>query len=203
MNSDYGGRQNTPWQPSRWTPAHQGSVQHVLWRTKAEKQPLMPKLGCGRAAKHDARRGSNLANDPRNAHWGLTDLDGYLLPPSLRWIVATAKLVKNCPMSNQLLPRQHGTRRRYYTPEEVAAHNSATDAWVTVFFKVFDLTDLITTNRDTMTQALICNAGRDVSHWFDGKTMEVKSYYSEDFGIVRPYVPMGRFLHVQLAGSSL
>jgi hypothetical protein len=39
MNSDYGGRQNTPWRPSRWTPAHQGSVQHVLWRTKAEKQP--------------------------------------------------------------------------------------------------------------------------------------------------------------------
>ena len=73
MNSDYGGRQNTPWRPSRWTPAHQGSVQHVLWRTKAEKQPSMPKLGCGRAAKHDARRGSNLVNDPRKAHWDTRD----------------------------------------------------------------------------------------------------------------------------------
>lgn len=99
-------------------------------------------------------------------------------------------------MRSQLLPRQHGKQRRYYTPEEVAAHNSADDAWVTVFFQVFNLTDLIATNRDSMTQALISNAGRDISHWFDCKTMDVKSHYNDAFEIVCPYIPMGRFLHV-------
>jgi cytochrome b involved in lipid metabolism len=99
-------------------------------------------------------------------------------------------------MSSQLLPKQHGRRRRYYTPEEINAHNSADDAWFSLFHNVFDLTELIATHRSSLTQPLISNAGRDISHWFDGKTMMVKSYYSEDKGVMLPYVPMGRFLNV-------
>lgn len=99
-------------------------------------------------------------------------------------------------MCTQLLPTQHGKHRRYYTPEEVAAHNSSDDAWVTIFHKVFDLTKLIAVSRGALTQALISNAGRDISHWFDCKTMDVKAHYSEEREIIRPYVPMGRFLHV-------
>ena len=97
---------------------------------------------------------------------------------------------------SQLLPKQHGRRRQYYTPEEVNAHNSADDAWVSVFNKVLDLTELISTNRSALTQPVISSAGRDISHWFDSKTLAVKSFYSQERGLVLPYVPMGRFLHV-------
>ncbi|EGB04547.1 hypothetical protein AURANDRAFT_32471 [Aureococcus anophagefferens] len=105
-------------------------------------------------------------------------------------------------MSSQLLPKQHGRRRRYYTPEEINAHNSADDAWFSLFHNVFDLTELIATHRSNLTQPLISNAGRDISHWFDGKTMMVKSYYSEDKGVMLPYVPMGRFLNVPPSGPT-
>lgn len=97
---------------------------------------------------------------------------------------------------SQLLPKQHGRRRQYYTPEEVNAHNSADDAWVSLFNKVLDLTELISTNRSALTQPLISCAGRDISHWFDCKTLAVKSFYSQERGLVLPYVPMGQFLHV-------
>lgn len=99
-------------------------------------------------------------------------------------------------MTSKLLPKQHGRRRRYYTPEEINAHNSADDAWVSLFTKVLDLTELIALNRSDLTQPLISNAGRDISHWFDCKTTTVRTYYSEERGFMLPYVPMGRFLYV-------
>ena len=49
----------------------------------------------------------------------------------------------------------HGHRRRYYTPDEVAQHNSGKDCWVSIFGRVFDLTDLIAKNRGPLTQPII------------------------------------------------
>lgn len=98
-------------------------------------------------------------------------------------------------MDHQLLPTQHGFRRRFYTPQEVASHNSADDAWVSMFGRVLDLTTLIAQNRGSLAQPLILNAGRDISHWF-GDMGDPKTHYDEQRGLFLPYTPMGRFLHV-------
>ena len=92
---------------------------------------------------------------------------------------------------------QPGKQQRYYTADEVSAHNSADDAWFIVYHKVLNLTDVIaTTENCSLTQALVINAGRDISHWFDSRTMDLKSYYNEQREIFCPYLPMGRFVHV-------
>mmetsp|Transcript_28582 Transcript_28582/g.88626 ORF Transcript_28582/g.88626 Transcript_28582/m.88626 type:complete len:120 (-) Transcript_28582:732-1091(-) len=98
----------------------------------------------------------------------------------------------------ELLPGQHGMKRRFYTPNEIAAHNSADDAWFVIHHKVFELTDLIASSRGTLTQALIANAGRDISHWFDYDQASLKSHYDVERKTFCPYIPMGRFLHVPL-----
>ena len=37
-------------------------------------------------------------------------------------------------------------RSRYYTPNEVALHNTPSDLWVSFLGKVYDLTELVKTN---------------------------------------------------------
>jgi len=100
-------------------------------------------------------------------------------------------------MNTEPLSGQPGKQQRYYTADEVSAHNSADDAWFIVYHKVLNLTDVIaTTENGSLTQALVINAGRDISHWFDSRTMDLKSYYNEQREIFCPYLPMGRFVHV-------
>ena len=60
--------------------------------------------------------------------------------------------------------------RRYYTPAEVAAHNTYDNCWVSFFNQVYDLTKLLADNHST--QAPLCGpiakmAGEDITHWFD------------------------------------
>lgn len=98
-------------------------------------------------------------------------------------------------MPPQTLLTQHGRRRRFYTPEEVKAHNSADDAWFSLFDKVLDLTKLIAKNTALATPLIDC-AGSDISHWFNSKSWTVKSYYSQVKKVALPYIPMGRFIHV-------
>ena len=50
--------------------------------------------------------------------------------------------------------------RRFYTPEEVATHNSATDCWVSIFHQVLDLSPLLTANRGPLANPLIDAAGQ-------------------------------------------
>ena len=86
--------------------------------------------------------------------------------------------------------------RRFYTPSEVAQHNSGKNCWVSIFGRVFDLTELIKKERGPLCQPIIDVAGKDISHWFDEKTQGVKTYMDTDRGLRLPYLPMGRFLHV-------
>lgn len=67
-------------------------------------------------------------------------------------------------------------RRRYYTPEEVAKHCTANDCWISIFYEVFDLTELIQKNYSKLVDPIIKNAGKDISHWFDQQTKDVKSF---------------------------
>ena len=68
--------------------------------------------------------------------------------------------------------------RRYYTPEEVAQHNTGDDCHVSFFHEVFDLTKLLSDNhesRSELCQPLIKVAGCDITHWFDRNTKEVSN----------------------------
>ena len=62
---------------------------------------------------------------------------------------------------------------RYYTPAEVAVHNTHTDCWVSFLGKVFDLTRLVAENEGILTQPIVVEAGMDISHWFDPATEDV------------------------------
>jgi cytochrome b involved in lipid metabolism len=67
-------------------------------------------------------------------------------------------------------------RRRFYTPEEVKAHNTANDCWVSFFHEVYDLTDLIQSNYSKLVDPIIKCAGEDITHWFDPFTKDVFYY---------------------------
>jgi len=65
------------------------------------------------------------------------------------------------------LPRPYKLRR-FYTPSEVAKHNTADDVWVSKFNKVFDLTLLLDSNKGkTECDPIVLAAGTDITHWFD------------------------------------
>ena len=52
------------------------------------------------------------------------------------------------------------TMRRFYTPDEVAHHNSGNDCWISIFHKVYDLTPLLVANRGPLANPLIEAAGQ-------------------------------------------
>ena len=65
------------------------------------------------------------------------------------------------------IPRPYKLRR-FYTPAEVAKHNTMDDCWVSFFGQVFDLTQLLNKNFDKPEcDPIVLAAGTDISHWFD------------------------------------
>eukprot|EP01039_Chlorochromonas_danica_P004820 gene4820-5284_t len=85
---------------------------------------------------------------------------------------------------------------KYYTQEEIAIHNHVDDCWVTIFDDVYDITDLIKANRGALAMPLLSAAGGSISHWFNEKTHDLKTYIDPVRNIEMPYTPQGRFLHV-------
>ncbi len=86
--------------------------------------------------------------------------------------------------------------QKYYTAEEIRIHNCAEDCWVSVFDKVFNLTALIKENRGPLANPLIEAAGESISHWFNEKNGDVKTYMDPKRNVIMPYTPAGRFIHV-------
>ena len=73
------------------------------------------------------------------------------------------------------IPRPYKLRR-FYTPKEVAVHNTKGDVWVSFFDKVFDLTLLISKNyMSPDCDPIVLSAGTDITNWFDPAT-EYVSY---------------------------
>ncbi|PNW78294.1 hypothetical protein CHLRE_09g403200v5 [Chlamydomonas reinhardtii] len=89
-----------------------------------------------------------------------------------------------------------GPLRRYYTPYEVAMHNTPDDCWVSFLGGVYNLTDLIKANQGALAAPLIAAAGQDLTHWFDPTTKDPKRHICPATHIERFYTPMGRFIHV-------
>jgi cytochrome b involved in lipid metabolism len=69
------------------------------------------------------------------------------------------------------------SRSKYYTPNEVALHNTPSDLWVSFLGKVYDLTELILQNKgNELIAPIMAVAGQDISHWFDSRTGDVKTH---------------------------
>ncbi|CAB3987130.1 Hypothetical predicted protein [Paramuricea clavata] len=88
-------------------------------------------------------------------------------------------------------------RPKYYTPNEVGIHNTLKDIWVSFLGKVYDLTPLCKKYAgDVLLKPIIESAGKDISHWFDRKTKEIRTRIDPDTNCVFPYTPRGRFIHI-------
>uniref|UniRef100_A0A4W6BL03 Cytochrome b5 domain-containing protein 1 n=1 Tax=Lates calcarifer TaxID=8187 RepID=A0A4W6BL03_LATCA len=67
-------------------------------------------------------------------------------------------------------------RPRYFTPAEVAAHNTVADLWVSFLGKVCDLTPLMSRYKgDALLLPIMESAGQDISCWFDPQTKDVRA----------------------------
>ena len=89
-----------------------------------------------------------------------------------------------------------GKKRRYYTPNEVSMHNIAEDCWVSIFGKVYDLSAFLSKHEGPLAQPIVNFAGQDISSWFDEETGGVKHELDETTGLLLPFLPHGRFIHV-------
>eukprot|EP00878_Enallax_costatus_P019323 GHUV01020385.1.p1 GENE.GHUV01020385.1~~GHUV01020385.1.p1 ORF type:complete len:233 (+),score=43.81 GHUV01020385.1:241-939(+) len=86
--------------------------------------------------------------------------------------------------------------QRYFTPYEVAQHNTAGDCWVSFLGGVYDLTRLIQEHPGSLTEPILAAAGTDISHWFDPQNGDVKTHIDPHTHLPVPYCPKGVFLHV-------
>jgi len=99
--------------------------------------------------------------------------------------------------NNEKKEEEEGVVFHYFTPREVAEHNTADDLWVSWLGYVYDLTPLSLKYRgDILMNPIIKNAGKDISHWFDEKTRNLKMHMNPKLGCMCPYTPDGRFVHV-------
>lgn len=90
--------------------------------------------------------------------------------------------------------------KTYYTPADVAAHNSSHDCWVSYFGNVYDLTPLLAQYSGPLAQPIIDAAGTDISHWFDENTGEPKTHVDPVTRLEEVYCPWGRYIHVPPQG---
>lgn len=88
-------------------------------------------------------------------------------------------------------------RPKYFTPNEVAIHNTVDDLWVSFLGKVYDLTPLCERYQgDVLLKPIVQAAGKDISHWFDRKTKDIRTHIDPQTGCCIPYCPNGRFVHI-------
>jgi len=89
------------------------------------------------------------------------------------------------------------TRPKYFTPNEVAIHNTIDDLWISFLGKVYDLTPLCEKYKgDVLLKPIVQAAGKDISHWFDPKTKDIRTHVDPLTGCIIPYCPNGRFVHI-------
>lgn len=89
------------------------------------------------------------------------------------------------------------TLQKYYTPGEVAIHNTIDDLWLSYLGKVYDLTELCQQYKgNVLLKPIIAAAGTDISHWFNPKTRDIRTHVDPLTGCTMPYTPHGRFIHI-------
>ncbi|XP_005997956.1 cytochrome b5 domain-containing protein 1 [Latimeria chalumnae] len=88
-------------------------------------------------------------------------------------------------------------RRKYYSAKEVGMHNILSDIWVSYLGKVYDLTPLVQHYKgDVLLKPIVEAAGKDISHWFDPKTKDIRTHVDPLTGCEKYFTPNGRFIHI-------
>lgn len=88
-------------------------------------------------------------------------------------------------------------RPKYYTPNEVAVHNTLEDLWVSFLGKVYNLTPLCEKYKgDVLLRPITMSGGKDISHWFNSKSKDIRTHTDPLTSCVIPYTPHGRFIQV-------
>eukprot|EP01029_Cantina_marsupialis_P027603 TRINITY_DN773080_c0_g1_i1.p1 TRINITY_DN773080_c0_g1~~TRINITY_DN773080_c0_g1_i1.p1 ORF type:complete len:214 (-),score=36.83 TRINITY_DN773080_c0_g1_i1:142-783(-) len=91
--------------------------------------------------------------------------------------------------------------QRYYTPFEVSKHNEPKDCWVSIFGKVYNLTDLVDQHAGSMLPILKF-AGEDITFMFDSESKEIKTHVDPKSQLEVVYLPHGAFLHAEPVGPN-
>lgn len=130
-----------------------------------------------------------------------------MAPPGLhKPLLLTHTLLLLCCFLAGHLPLRHCATaacclqpmQSYYTPYEVATHNTPSDCWVSLLGSVYDVTRLLRDNPGPLAAPILSAAGTDISHWFDASTGGVRSRVDPGTQLQVPYCPQGLFLHVPL-----
>lgn len=86
---------------------------------------------------------------------------------------------------------------RYFTPNEIAYHNSRDDCWISLLGLVYDLTPLIKEySHSPLIDPILKFTGKDITHWFDPATKDIMTRIDPITNTEGYYLPMGRFVHV-------
>lgn len=80
----------------------------------------------------------------------------------------------------------------YFAPFEIVVHNTPDDCWVSFLGKVCNITSLIADYAsDNCIKPLLAMAGKDISHWFDTRTGDIRHFIHPLTGCRIPYCPHG------------
>ncbi|XP_049779592.1 cytochrome b5 domain-containing protein 1 [Schistocerca cancellata] len=85
----------------------------------------------------------------------------------------------------------------YFTPSEVYVHNTPDDIWVSFLGKIYDLTPLVKQYEGSdIIKPILANAGKDISHWFQKETGQIRHYIHPIIDVSVPYAPHGPLPHI-------
>ncbi|KAL8426131.1 hypothetical protein ACSSS7_008253 [Eimeria intestinalis] len=86
-------------------------------------------------------------------------------------------------------------------PEELQCHCSSIDCWVAVYGVIYDLSPLLSLNKNELALPLIQNAGKDISSWFCRDTLQPLAISRVRNDTAELYIhPNSPFLHVPGSG---
>ncbi|CAM6101593.1 unnamed protein product [Calypogeia fissa] len=98
--------------------------------------------------------------------------------------------------SLEKIPRSPVRESGWYTAADVSSHCLQSDCWISLLGIVYDITDLFLGSVGYLAEPLIRSAGRDISHWFDPRSKDVKMIVDPEMNMLRYFTPEGRFIHV-------
>jgi len=105
--------------------------------------------------------------------------------------------------NDNMAEKSGATRRRFYTATEVTNHNSENDCWVSIFHKVYDLTEFLSFNKGESELRIDAGTPRGAQPHAYEPQQDTRTHAGRSRGVVRIPQRMGHaFTHVWGGGGS-